>query len=300
MHVPDRRAVAVHDDAAEQAAIVAVLHLVEHHPAGPLPAVEVLAAAEPAGGGLRQARDHRPAAGLRQDRRRTTPSACSSGGATSSRTRRPTTSTCSAITRSPSRPGPAGTSGPTTPTSAYYIRGNPLTNVVEPFAGVIRAWQRYVWLPGSGVRRHPGRRARRSSVLAWRRLGGEAAMPWVISVALIVEPAATAEFDYRYVLPAVPFACLAAAMAFGRDTAARNWLDARRARRRGRGGTGRCCGWSRGPRAGRFPRSGAGARRDHGVVDQIAGDAGLGGDGGDRVLTEGRRRPAGSPRRPPR
>jgi hypothetical protein len=70
-------------------------------------------------------------------------------------------------------------------------------------------------------------------VLAWRRLGGEAALPWVISVALIVVPAATAEFDYRYVLPAVPFACLAAAMAFGRDTAARNWLDSRRARRRG-------------------------------------------------------------------
>ena len=68
-------------------------------------------------------------------------------------------------------------------------------------------------------------------VLAWRRLGGEATMPWLISLALIVIPAATAGFDYRYVLPAVPFACLAAAMAFGRDTAARNWLDARRARR---------------------------------------------------------------------
>ncbi len=55
----------------------------------------------------------------------------------------------------------------------------------------------------------------------------------MISVALIVVPAATAEFDYRYVLPAVPFACLAAAMAVGRDTVARNWLDSRRARRSG-------------------------------------------------------------------
>ena len=115
---------------------------------------------------------------------------------------------------------------------AYYVRGNPVTNVVEPFAGVIRVWQRYVWLPGSvyGAILAVGLGG---MVLAWRRLGGEATLPWLISVALIVVPAATAEFDYRYVLPAVPFACLAAAMAFGRDTAARNWLDARRARRRG-------------------------------------------------------------------
>ena len=40
-----------------------------------------------------------------------------------------------------------------------------------------------------------------------------------LSFALIVIPAATAEFDYRYVLPAVPFACLAAVIAFSRGTA---------------------------------------------------------------------------------
>ena len=169
---------------------------------------------------------------------------------------------------------------------AYYIRGNPLTNVVEPFAAVIRAWQRYVWLPGTGYGAILAV-GLGGIVLAWRRLGGEAALPWVISVALIVVPAATAEFDYRYVLPAVPFACLAAAMAFGRDTAARNWLDSRRARRRGGAAPRR-----RGPGGRRGRRSGTVARRDHSLVDPIAGHAGLGGDGRDRVLSA---RAAGDP-----
>src|SRR5262249_56816929 len=60
------------------------------------------------------------------------------------------------------------------------------------------------------------------------RGGGGAVLPWACSVALIVVPAATAEFDYRYVLTATPLACLAAALAFGRDTAGRRWLARRR------------------------------------------------------------------------
>ena len=118
---------------------------------------------------------------------------------------------------------------------AYYIRGNPLTDVVNPFAGGIRVWQRYIWLPGTVY----------GAILAvglvgmglkWRRLGGPATVPWLISVGLIMAPAMTAEFDYRYVLPAVPFGCLAAAMAFGTDTRMGDWLTARAASRQTRKG----------------------------------------------------------------
>jgi len=102
--------------------------------------------------------------------------------------------------------------------AAAYVQGNPLTQVVGPFANIIRGYQRYVWVPGTvyGLILLAGLGG---IVLAWRRLGGEALLPWTISFALIVIPAATAEFDYRYVLPAVPFACLAVAIAFSPGTA---------------------------------------------------------------------------------
>jgi hypothetical protein len=118
-----------------------------------------------------------------------------------------------------------------------YIHGNPLTHVVDPFAPVIRGYQRYVWLPGTvyGLILLAGLGG---VVLAWRRLGGEALLPWTISFALVVIPAATAEFDYRYVLPAVPFACLAAAIAFSPGSAGGDLAGRLAGRRRGaRAGT---------------------------------------------------------------
>jgi hypothetical protein len=128
--------------------------------------------------------------------------------------------------------------------AAYYVRGNPATVIVSPFAQVIRVYQRYVWLPGTlygvillvglfGIVR-PRRPVRAADTggyggsfpreigpdarpIRWRFLPSgahqAAILPWLCSVALIVAPAATAEFDYRYVTTAVPFACLAAAMA---------------------------------------------------------------------------------------
>ncbi len=102
--------------------------------------------------------------------------------------------------------------------AAAYVHGNPLTQVVAPFANVLRLYEHHIYLPGTvyGLILLAGLAG---LVLAWRRLGGEALLPWTVSFALIFIPAATAEFDYRYVLVAVPFACLAAVMAFAPGTA---------------------------------------------------------------------------------
>jgi len=98
---------------------------------------------------------------------------------------------------------------------AYYGRGDPQTDVVNPFAAIVRDYQRYVWLPGTvyGLILLVGLFG---MVRRWRRAGKAALLPWLCSLVLVVAPAATAEFDYRYVTTAVPFACLAAALAFGK------------------------------------------------------------------------------------
>jgi hypothetical protein len=135
-----------------------------------------------------------------------------------------------------SLPIPSWDEAPLGPYDSYasaYVHGDPLTHVVAPFANIIRGYQRYIWLPGAvyGLILLAGLGG---MVLAWRRLGGEALLPWTISLALIVIPAATAEFDYRYVLVAVPFACLAAALAFSPGTAGGDLARRLRARLAGR------------------------------------------------------------------
>jgi hypothetical protein len=150
--------------------------------------------------------------------------------------------------------------------AAAYVQGNPLTQVVAPFANVMRVYQRHVYLPGTGygliLLVGLG-----GLVLAWRRLGGEALLPWTISLALIVIPAATAEFDYRYVLPAVPFACLAAVMAFAPDTEGGRWVR-------------RLAGW-RARGSSLSPASPAGSGSVGGSGSSSAGDSGsVGGSGG--------------------
>jgi hypothetical protein len=57
-----------------------------------------------------------------------------------------------------------------------------------------------------------GRRVR-DLRLRWE-VRGTSMLPWITAVTLLVFPIAIADFDYRYLLPVLPFACLAAGLAF--------------------------------------------------------------------------------------
>jgi hypothetical protein len=49
--------------------------------------------------------------------------------------------------------------------------------------------------------------------VAWE-VRGTSMLPWITAVALLVFPVMIADFDYRYLLPALPFACAAAGLGF--------------------------------------------------------------------------------------
>jgi hypothetical protein len=85
------------------------------------------------------------------------------------------------------------------------------TRLVQPYAGWMRAYQRFMIVPGpllgliaalGGI----------GIIVSWRRLGGPALLPFLVGVVLIVTPAATADYDARYVVAAVPAFCIAAAL----------------------------------------------------------------------------------------
>jgi hypothetical protein len=112
-----------------------------------------------------------------------------------------------------------------------YVHGPTQTQIVQPYADIMIWYQKHIYMPGTplGVLLGVGLCG---MALGWRRFGGAILLPWGLSAGLLMIPAATAEFDYRYVLPAVPFACLAAAMVLGRGNPVGDRLHERLDRRR--------------------------------------------------------------------
>ncbi|HTQ94517.1 MAG TPA: hypothetical protein VMK84_34005, partial [Streptosporangiaceae bacterium] len=111
--------------------------------------------------------------------------------------------------------------GDATATKMYQARqdfggsglGN--TSAVQPWQHLLQIYQRYFYLRGTllGLIVLIGA----AGVLArWRRWGGIGLLPWLVGALMIVLPPMTAGFSYRYVLAAVPVACLAAGLAFAR------------------------------------------------------------------------------------
>ena len=98
------------------------------------------------------------------------------------------------------------------------------TRVVDPWAEWTLRYQDRVVMPGTilgvlllgglaGTLVHVRHRGRWRPLRPVRHWSAGPLLPWTTSLALLVIPAATADFDYRYVLPAVPFACVAFALA---------------------------------------------------------------------------------------
>ena len=84
--------------------------------------------------------------------------------------------------------------------------------MVEPYAHLIRGYQRVFFLPGPvfalilivGLAGFlvPGRRSAAGAIL------------WLAAVTVLLLPIAEHEYNYRYALPALPLACMAAALVF--------------------------------------------------------------------------------------
>ncbi|MFF4773651.1 hypothetical protein ACFY05_12395 [Microtetraspora fusca] len=102
-----------------------------------------------------------------------------------------------------------------------YERGRAATRFTDPAAPLVRAYQTYVFLPGTvfGALVVAAMVAYGAAVAvrARRAAAVPAALPLAAGLALVVAPVVVAAYDSRYWLPAVPLLCLALALvALGR------------------------------------------------------------------------------------
>jgi hypothetical protein len=104
-----------------------------------------------------------------------------------------------------------------------YVRGTMVGILLLLGLGaIVRGWL------GGGYRRHRRRRRRgerrertdgrgrreRTGGRERREIGGPALLPWLTGLAVLLVPVMTADFSLRYVVPALPAVCLAAACLF--------------------------------------------------------------------------------------
>jgi hypothetical protein len=104
---------------------------------------------------------------------------------------------------------------------AAYNNGRPApTRVVQPYASWLVTYQQYVYLRGTllGVILLAGL----AGMVIRRRVSGPG-LPWAFAVTILLVPPLIADFDLRYLVPAVPVACLAAALAFAPRAGQRRW-----------------------------------------------------------------------------
>ena len=92
-----------------------------------------------------------------------------------------------------------------------YDPPGPDMKIIQPYASWVRGYQRFIVVSGPllGVITLIGLIG---LIARWRRTGGPALLPWLTGIALLLAPAAIADFDPRYLVCAVPPLCVAAAI----------------------------------------------------------------------------------------
>jgi hypothetical protein len=115
-------------------------------------------------------------------------------------------------------PGAALARGHTVAADQRAYGGAASTRAVQPLAGWLVSYQRAAYLRGTllaavlaiglgGIARHWRGTERRDR-------GGPGLYPWLAAITVLAVPVLTADYSERYVLIAVPLACLAAGLAF--------------------------------------------------------------------------------------
>ncbi|MFC7103340.1 hypothetical protein ACFQQB_24620 [Nonomuraea rubra] len=107
-----------------------------------------------------------------------------------------------------------------------YEAGPAATRVVEPYAGWLRAYQRFGYVPFPLLTL--ALVGTLAAALVRRRW--DALLPGLAALALVASPPFLAAFDVRYVIPAIPLICLAAGLTLAKGIGPRRRRSGKRSR----------------------------------------------------------------------